>query len=97
MVVLLFVYNSARTRTELLGTNLDIWIISVGFSSFLALPYPDSKTNCPGKGLNQLPRLVLFQEKAIMEVVLLANGSKKKNQHKNCLFFFFEKEQVPVL
>lgn len=51
-MVLLFVYNGVRTRTELLGTDLDFWIISVEFSSFIALPCPDSKANCLAKGLN---------------------------------------------
>lgn len=62
VVVLLLVYNSIRTRTELLGTNQDSWIISVEFSSFLTLPYPDSKANFPDKGLSQLASLVLIQE-----------------------------------
>lgn len=62
VTVVVFVSNSVRTATELLRTTLDIWIISVESVSFLPLTYPLSKANCPGKGLNQLPRLVLFQE-----------------------------------
>lgn len=44
-----------------MGTNLGNWNISVEFNSFLAL-LTCLKANYPGKGLNQLPRLVLFQE-----------------------------------
>lgn len=95
VVVLLFVYSSVRTRTQLLGTNLDIWIISVESSSFLSLPYPDWKANCPGKGLNQLPSLILFQEGHHGSCITCQWF--QKNPNKNCLSHVSEREWALVL
>lgn len=49
MAVLLFVSNSVRTRTELLGTNIGKWNISLEFNSFVALPHL-SKSRLPWQG-----------------------------------------------
>lgn len=74
------VYNNVRTRKGLLGTYLDIWIISVEFSSFLALPNPDSRAKCPGKGLNELQRLVFFQEGSSWKSYYLPMVQKNPNK-----------------